>query len=157
MTKTICRSRLGFVDPLKTCKVCKTPKPRSDFYAHPAMKDGLLGKCKECQKAASSATRRASIERITAYDSARQRTASRRAKKLGYQATHRARHPLKYKARNAVSNALRDGRLVRQPCEVCVRKDAQAHHHDYAKPLDVRWLCFEHHREDEHGQTVRGL
>lgn len=30
---------------------------------------------------------------------------------------------------------------------------SQAHHEDYARPLDVRWLCFKHHRET-HGQQV---
>lgn len=51
------------------------------------------------------------------------------------------------KRRQAVSlvnNAIRDGRLQRQPCEVC-GDPAQAHHDDYSKPLDVRWLCTTHH------------
>lgn len=69
---------------------------------------------------------------------------------------HRAKNPLKYKARTAVGNAVRDGRLIKGPCEVCgTTKRVQAHHHDYSKPLDVRWLCFQHHREDEHQQTIR--
>lgn len=42
--------------------------------------------------------------------------------------------------------SMRDNHLVRKPCEVCGEK-AEAHHDDYAKPLDVRWLCFKHHRE----------
>ena len=50
-------------------------------------------------------------------------------------------------AHNAVANALREGRLVRQPCEVCGRAEAvQAHHDDYSKPLDVHWLCMDHHK-----------
>lgn len=52
-----------------------------------------------------------------------------------------------------VNNAIRDGKIARQPCEVCGRK-AQAHHEDYSKPLDVRWLCFQHHREHGHDQIV---
>ena len=31
----------------------------------------------------------------------------------------------------------RDGRLIRQPCEVCGEVKSQAHHGDYGKPLDV--------------------
>jgi hypothetical protein len=50
------------------------------------------------------------------------------------------------KAREIFNHYMRDNHLVRKPCEVCGEK-AEAHHDDYAKPLDVRWLCFKHHRE----------
>ena len=33
------------------------------------------------------------------------------------------------------------------PCEVCGATKAQAHHCNYSKPLDVRWLCPKHHAE----------
>ena len=35
--------------------------------------------------------------------------------------------------------------LTPQPCEVCGVTPANAHHDDYARPLDVRWLCDTHH------------
>lgn len=35
--------------------------------------------------------------------------------------------------------------LERQPCEVCGNPDVVAHHDDYTKPLEVRWLCRSHH------------
>lgn len=54
---------------------------------------------------------------------------------------------LRMAARGAVSNAIRAGRLIRQPCERCGVPEAQAHHDDYSKPLDVRWLCQEHHND----------
>lgn len=44
----------------------------------------------------------------------------------------------------ALNDAVRSGRITRQACEVC-GAPAQAHHDDYAKPLEVRWLCTEHH------------
>lgn len=55
-------------------------------------------------------------------------------------------NPEKRGAHIAVGNALRDGKLFRQPCEKCGKR-AQAHHDDYSKPLEVRWLCTTHHRE----------
>ena len=56
---------------------------------------------------------------------------------------------------NITEKAIKRGRLIPKPCEVCgltgTMKDGrnliQAHHDDYNKPLDVRWLCQEHHHE----------
>lgn len=50
------------------------------------------------------------------------------------------------KARSILNHYLRDNKITRPTCEVCGLK-AEAHHHDYDKPLDVKWLCFKHHRE----------
>ena len=52
----------------------------------------------------------------------------------------------KHKIRQMVRNAVRDGRLEKQDCEVCGDK-AEAHHEDYSKPLEVLWLCKKHHME----------
>jgi hypothetical protein len=48
---------------------------------------------------------------------------------------------------------LRAGRIHRGPCEVCGSKNVVAHHDDYDKPADVRWLCRVHHAawHAEHG------
>jgi hypothetical protein len=65
------------------------------------------------------------------------------------QRRHRARYPQKTRARDAVSKALKRGKLVRQPCEVCGISETEAHHTDYTKPLDVQWFCRPHHRAME--------
>ena len=54
------------------------------------------------------------------------------------------------KARSILNHYLRDKKIPRPGCEVCGNK-AEAHHDDYDKPLEVKWLCFKHHRK-EHGQ-----
>lgn len=47
---------------------------------------------------------------------------------------------------------VRRGKVPRgTSCEVCDAPDPEAHHDDYSKPLEVRWLCrachLAHHLE----------
>jgi hypothetical protein len=142
---------------MKTCSKCGgEPKPLSEFYACFSMRDGRLNQCKECVKTRVKNARRNPVlrEHIRAYDRVRCFLDGRRRQVLEGQRKHRAKYPDKYKARNLVNNALRDGVIHRKPCEVCGDHDSEAHHYDYSKPLDVHWLCFKHHREWKHGQIV---
>ena len=63
------------------------------------------------------------------------------------------RDDAKAAARDAVHYALKVGVIARAPCEVCGERRTEAHHDDYERPLDVRWLCPQHHRE--HHQRER--
>lgn len=56
-------------------------------------------------------------------------------------------------ARSYAGVYLRRGRIERQGCEVC-GEDAEMHHDDYDKPLEVRWLCRLHHMS-HHAETTR--
>ncbi len=47
--------------------------------------------------------------------------------------------------------AIKTGKLVREPCEVCGAEKTEGHHDDYSKPLAVRWLC-----KRCHGRVHRG-
>jgi len=142
-------------EPSKTCFKCNETKMLTEFYPHPRMADGHLNKCKTCTKKDVHNDYERTNGRAE-YERKRAKQPERKAAALKYQQARRVRFPEKYKAVNAVSNALRDGRLKRKPCEICgTTVRVQAHHDDYSRPLDVRWLCFTHHREDAHGQTVR--
>lgn len=139
---------------LKTCFKCRVEKPRSEFYPHPQMGDGLLGKCKRCTRIDARNNRASRAEYYRAYDKDRYRRDAVRA--ANARATFRAaaeKHPERRGASTLVANAVRAGILTPQPCWVCGEK-AQAHHPDYSRPLDVVWLCIVHHRQ-AHGITRR--
>lgn len=53
-----------------------------------------------------------------------------------------------------VHRAKKAGKLLPEPCEVCGAVKVDAHHDDYSKPLQVRWLCRLHHRA-HHAAIVR--
>jgi len=60
---------------------------------------------------------------------------------------------IKRSVRKATYYYIKTGRLVRQPCEKCNTTDkVEAHHDDYTKPMDVRWLCRKHHLEHHEGE-----
>jgi hypothetical protein len=56
-------------------------------------------------------------------------------------------NPEKTQASRAVRNAVSRNNLVRLPCEVCGNPKTHGHHEDYAKQLEVRWLCPLHHAQ----------
>lgn len=51
------------------------------------------------------------------------------------------------RANGIVTYFIACGRLVKQPCEVCGERKVRAHHDDYNKPVEIRWLCAKHHFE----------
>ncbi len=143
----------------KACFKCAIVKPLDEFYKHPQMGDGHLGKCKECARNDVREHRAANIEKVRAYDNTRASLPHRVAARNDYQRTEagkeahrkalktsRQRFPHKYAARCALGNAVRDGKVVPLPCWVCGEK-AQGHHPDYNSPLDVVWLCRSHHKQ----------
>lgn len=127
---------------MKTCKKCNTDKPLEDFYKMHKSRDGRMNECRECAKARSRRNRLASIDYYRAYDRARGNRQSE-----AYLSEYREKYPRKYKAHNKVNNAIRDKKLFREPCESCGAENSVAHHDDYSKPLDVRWLCQACHKQ----------
>lgn len=73
---------------------------------------------------------------------------------LAYYAKYRAKHRDKIRARKLFNNAIKRGDIQRQPCEVCAQLNAEGHHPDYTKALEVRWFCKAHHEEHHHPHPV---
>ena len=66
------------------------------------------------------------------------------------------RRPYAMMAQQKVRAAIKAGVITRKPCEPCGAEKAEAHHDDYNKPLEVRWLCSKcHHEWHRHNEPIR--
>lgn len=134
---------------MKTCFKCRVEKDINEFYPHPAMADGHLGKCKACTKADARKHRDDNLERIRAYD--RVRGVHSRSVALSPTGNKEwiKRNPEKRTAHIAVGCAVKRGDLVKPfACEICGSSSPlAAHHTDYSEPLIVVWLCDSCHKD----------
>ena len=141
---------------MKNCQICLQDKPVEAFGRNAAKPDGLSIYCRDCAReksreygVARGYRRPAGWERKTADMAAY--TAAWKAAHPGYDTRAKkewlAKNPARRKAQDAYRYALKVGKLTRLPCEVCGKAKADGHHTDYSKPLQVVWLCREHHRQ----------
>ena len=144
----------------KPCMKCGEVKPLSAFYNHPMMADGTVNKCKECTKRDVRENRIAKIDYYTEYERSRANRPYRVAARAEYQKTARGRERgnarkkrwsesncVKRAAQIMVGNAVRDKKIIKsKSCQGCGKGGRiHGHHDDYARPLDVRWLCAKCH------------
>ena len=121
---------------MKVCFKCGVKQPAHNFYRHPMMLDGHLNKCKECTKKYVRANRLANLSYYREYDRKRGNRQTPENLKL-----YRSKFPNKVKANRMVAYYIQAKKLFREPCEKCGNDKTHAHHDDYLKPLNVRWLC----------------
>lgn len=156
----------------KKCFKCGIVKPLSEFYKHAQMADGHVNKCKECNKKDVNKNYRDNIDHYKGYERKRAQIPKRVKAREEYAKTDgckesqkRSRkkwadlNKVKRGANVMVGNAVRDGKVEKQHfCSVCSIENVRihGHHDDYAKPLDVRWLCSRCH-EDWHRENGEGL
>ncbi len=59
-----------------------------------------------------------------------------------YTRVYRMAYPERELAHRVIRDSKRKGNIKEQPCEICgTIVNIDAHHSDYSKMLDVRWLC----------------
>lgn len=141
----------------KLCKKCLIDKPIEEFFKQPSNRDGRGSTCRSCATKRARELRNArplffrEKHRMDARKDKRKESIKRWREKVGpeklgeYARRASERHKDKVLARTAVGNAIKAGKIHRQPCSVCGDEEVQAHHEDYSKPLDVIWLCRKHH------------
>lgn len=129
---------------MKVCTKCGSYQPWDCFYKNSRYSDGYQGVCRTCQnkRMRELETSGARVEVVKKYRQSEKGKVGqcRRAKE------YRERYPEKVKAHSAAQ------KLIRQPCEICGETKVHAHHDDYSKPLDVRWLCVKHHTLHHNGE-----
>lgn len=123
-----------------TCRLCGSPD------LPPALAAKSDYRCRACHNAHRRAKRRPGS--AVPYEKRRQHAAASWRRAYADPAGRQ-----KIMARMTLRKAISRGHVQRQPCEVCGFQPAEGHHDDYAKPLDVRWLCRPHHRA--HHQAER--
>lgn len=148
----------------RTCKLCSATEKTTDFYS------GVSSRCKECHKAAVIKNRAAKADYYRQYDKMRfQRDPWRRQANKEYAQTDRGKEvaakarrkfldmcPEKRAAHIILGNAVRSGRVVKpKQCSRChstpKSRDLHGHHYDYAKPLEVEWVCVACHAREHFG------
>lgn len=139
---------------MKQCSQCKESKPKEDFYREARAPDGLYAACKKCHNTKQERHRKETNYYADYYA----RSNFKASRKSGGFNTYAYRKEILKRyadrnkghiaARQAVTAALKKGRLSKLPCKECGSIEVQAHHHaGYAKEnvLNVVWLCQTHH------------
>ena len=155
----------------KTCRTCKQTKSVSEFYKAKRNRDGYANQCKICDlkqyakyaktEKGKQARRRAEQQRAktekrkmaqTKYNKKYRRTENGKAIQAEALKRYAQKHPERLKAKRAVENAIKAGKLPRPDtfqCSYCPKQAEQYHHHKgYAQKhwLDVIPMCFLCHR-----------
>jgi len=148
---------------MKTCSVCKILKPIDQFSAMKSAKDGKQYRCKECHVEVNRAWSNRNKEKKKQYN----RTQYLKYAEQGGRPSQKSSFE-KRQARKKIWDAVKRGDVhMSTACEDCGRDNdkLQAHHCDYSKPLDVRWLCAPCHgllhakerKQAKYGVTPEGI
>ena len=142
----------------KVCKKCGIEKEPGEFYKQSHRDGQYFSKCRSCVQQDQKEKRKTNYELIRSYEKKSSSRAGVAEAKKEYRKSERgkdsrakgvkkwrARNPLKAEAHWKLNEAIRWGRILKQPCIICGNEKSQAHHEDYSLPLDVVWYCHTHH------------
>ena len=157
----VCRDRNGQFtsDPLasrptvRTCKDCGKSKPLAMFRRKPEYRWGFTFICKPCDAIRSRPAQR---KYCTAH-----RT-ELRARNLLYKKQAKPRDLIKMRASRIIRYYVAVGKIVKPSvCQECLQKrpvhQLEAHHNDYGKPLEVRWVCHACHMKEHRKYNSKAL
>lgn len=128
----------------KLCPYCNLEKPKNLFYKCKRNANGVRTYCIDCEKIKANLRKDYFNERAK---SKYKNDLNFRKKVLYRTKKYIKDNPEKNRAQTQVRYRVAKGIIKRLPCEECGFEPAHAHHEDYSKPLDVIWLCPEHHKQ----------
>ena len=132
---------------MKICTKCKIGKDNQLFHKNKASIDGLFSHCKECVKEYDASVRNCPNKifcRKRWNKSAEGKSYKNLENKL-YRS--KKEEIIKSECRKKTNTAIRNGILIRKPCEICnTNINVECHHEDYSRPLFIKWLCVKHHK-----------
>lgn len=132
------------LDGVKACTKCKQVLPIADFGWH-KQNNRLQPACRRCNNAQARARHALDPERHRAYN----REYYRLHKAAVYERTRQRLKDKEHvqKAMWTTSNDKRRGKLTPpDACSICGKRGPiEAHHDDYSKPREIRWLCRQCH------------
>lgn len=131
------------------CPTCKGIFTSDGFYPSKRAWNGITSQCRKCHMKGSMETRdKENAKKLKRESMRRMRdTQPDKYKERDRAASKKRPKDMRYYARQLLNHALRKG-VVSKPerCSKCQEiKKLTAHHNDYAKPLEVEWLCYECH------------
>lgn len=128
----------------KTCKKCELTKSAAEFYLCGNGKY-RQGTCKACYRARVAQWKRDNPAKVRQAND--KWAAENPEKKAAMRSRYNAKNKYKRKAHDLLSKAVNRGQITKpERCEHCGQTGRiHGHHDDYAKPLDVAWLCHPCH------------
>ena len=142
---------------MKQCTKCLITKPLDLFRVNERMSDGRTSWCKPCQNKASEMSKKSDMDVYRAKARAKYErlkvaiNEKRRARYIDKNGSRELLTPddvkVRARARTTARRAVKAGLLIKTPCHVCGSEESEIHHPDYDHPLNVVWLCKQHHLE----------
>lgn len=131
---------------MRTCFKCKLSKPLDEFIRNRNKPLGHDYLCVDCKRdmMREFAKRPKYVEASRRYQTSPEGRAKINARRRRDYRLNKHKTYAKLMAEQAV----RDGRIIKTPCIKCGNPDSRGHHPNYAKPLEVIWLCQAHHSEE---------
>jgi hypothetical protein len=116
---------------MKKCSKCHTLLPKSSFYKDKNKSSGLKSECKDCTKKAQKIYRSSEKYKEKAWEY-----------QLKYSNTESG------KIQRKAYNKFTKEKIKKDYCCICGKNEnIEAHHDNYNNPLDIIFLCKNHHEE----------